>query len=88
MLREWNSGHDRNRLKMSCFLLAAFLLGLRLVNGSQVRLVGGKHSYEGRVEVKYDEQWKAVCDHGWNMKAADVVCRMLGFPDALRFTKG
>lgn len=88
MLREWNSGHDRNRLKMSCFLLAAFLLGLRLVNGSEVRLVGGKHSYEGRVEVKYDEQWKAVCDHGWNMKAADVVCRMLGFPDALRFTKG
>lgn len=80
--------HDRNQLKMSCILLATFLLGARLVSGSEVRLVGGKHSYEGRVEVKYDEEWRAVCDHGWNMKAADVVCRMLGFPDALRFTKG
>ena len=73
---------------MWCFLLVAFLSTLTFVSGSEVRLVGGKHAYEGRVEVKYDNEWRAICDHGWNMKAADVVCRMLGFPDALRFTKG
>ena len=55
---------------------------------TEVRLLGGKHKNEGRVEVKYDETWKAVCDHGWNKKAARVICRMLGFPDVLRYTKG
>lgn len=73
---------------MSCILLVAFLSALRLVSGSEVRLVGGKHAYEGRVEVKYDNEWKAICDHGWNMKAANVVCRMLGYPEALRYTTG
>ena len=54
----------------------------------EVRLIGGKHLYEGRVEVEHHGKWKGVCDHGWNKKAAQVVCRMLGFPDALRYTKG
>ena len=92
---EWNSTRDlkfrrdRDPIKMSRFLLPiALLLGLRITSGSEVRLVGGKHVYEGRVEVKYDGEWRAICDHGWNMKAADVVCRMLGFPDALRYTTG
>lgn len=53
-----------------------------------IRLRGGKHQHEGRVEIEHDGQWKAVCDHGWNKYAARVVCRMLGFPDMLRYTKG
>ena len=69
-------------------LLAAFFSWLRFAGGSEVRLVGGKHEFEGRVEVKYDDEWRAVCDHGWNLKAAHVVCRMLGYPGALRYTKG
>ena len=54
----------------------------------RVRLVGGKHSYEGRIEVYYKDEWRAVCDHKWDRRAARVVCRMLGYPDLLRFTKG
>lgn len=74
---------------MPLFLLSvALLLCARFVSGSEVRLLGGKHAYEGRVEVLHNEEWRAICDHGWNFKAAKVVCRMLGFPDALRYTKG
>lgn len=74
---------------MPLFLLSvALLLCARFVSGSEVRLLGGKHAYEGRVEVLHNEEWRAICDHGWNLKAAKVVCRMLGFPDALRYTKG
>ena len=43
-----------------------------------VRLVGfdGTH---GEIEIydKISRRWKAMCDDGWNLRAATVVCRQL-----------
>ncbi|XP_008844275.1 neurotrypsin [Nannospalax galili] len=44
-----------------------------------LRLIGGKSSNEGRLEVYYRGQWGTVCDDGWTELNTYVACRQLGF---------
>ena len=47
-----------------------------------VRLVGGPGPREGRLEVQFNGTWGTVCDDYFNVKAARVVCVMLGYGHA------
>lgn len=42
-----------------------------------VRLVNSDNSCSGRVEVFLNGQWQTVCDKGWGMNNARVVCQQL-----------
>uniref|UniRef100_A0A8C4NW36 Lysyl oxidase homolog n=1 Tax=Dicentrarchus labrax TaxID=13489 RepID=A0A8C4NW36_DICLA len=60
-------------------MVACRQLGLGYANqGLQIRIVGGRSNYEGRVEVQVGSKWGTVCSTGWTTKEAMVVCRQLG----------
>ena len=50
----------------------------------QVRLVNGQDAHEGRIEILYAGVWGAICNDLFNLTAANVVCRQLGYPGAVR----
>ena len=64
-----------------CIIFNYYLLESK--NFTYIRLVGGRGPYEGRVEVYYG-QWGTVCQNHFDIKEANVVCRELGYPRAVR----
>uniref|UniRef100_A0A2K6F0R3 Scavenger receptor cysteine-rich type 1 protein M130 n=1 Tax=Propithecus coquereli TaxID=379532 RepID=A0A2K6F0R3_PROCO len=60
--------------------------GVTCSDGSdlELRLKGGGSRCAGTVEVEIQKLLGKVCDRGWGLKEADVVCRQLGCGSALK----
>uniref|UniRef100_A0A3B4FIA4 Soluble scavenger receptor cysteine-rich domain-containing protein SSC5D n=1 Tax=Pundamilia nyererei TaxID=303518 RepID=A0A3B4FIA4_9CICH len=73
-----NESHNNVQLK--------YLNACTLSSGARIRLTGSTRC-SGRVEIFYNNTWGTVCDDGWDINDAEVVCRELNCGTALKATK-
>lgn len=77
----------QNRTKTTDFILSitimysctCFSLGC---TEREIRLASGDLPQEGRVEVCVNNTWGKVCDDGFGVEEARVVCKQAGFSQA------
>jgi hypothetical protein len=60
---------------------------LRLTPAPPSASTADSRPLEGRLEVFYSGQWWSVCDDGWTLTNADVVCRELNLGRGAAFTR-
>ena len=60
-----------------------FLQYLLVCSTGEIRVRQGSSSFNGRVEVCYNNVWGTVCDDYFNNTDASVACRQLGYSGEL-----
>ncbi|XP_064650730.1 deleted in malignant brain tumors 1 protein-like isoform X1 [Lineus longissimus] len=81
-LTHGTSCSSNNAIDVECKLDSASPFAVQLSQSSKA-VVGAS---SGTVELKTYGKWGVICDTGWDISAANVVCRQLGFKGAVPIT--
>ena len=53
-----------------------------------VRIHSSTSLREGEIQIERNGQWSTICSRSWELNIANVLCRQLGFPSALKALDG
>ena len=73
-MRQLTGNNEFNHVGLTTY---SSIFSLLDCSNGEIRLVGGNHPLEGRVEICYDGAWGTVCSDHWDINDARVVCRQL-----------
>ena len=45
-----------------------------------LKLVGSKNDYEGKLQICFSQRWTAIIGDGWGISDTQVACKQLGYP--------
>lgn len=48
------------------------------LSDSRISLSGGSDEGRGTIQIYHENQWGTICDDGFDVHAAKVICKMIG----------
>ena len=51
----------------------------------EIRLSNGTYKSRGLLEIYLNRKWGTVCNEKFTIRIGDVICRQLGYTNAVRF---
>lgn len=63
---------------VDCHIMSSSIFLWFFFTDARVSLSGGSNEGQGTIQIYHENQWGTICDDGFDVNAAKVICKMIG----------